>query len=58
MNNDKNVHFHIFINPHANFTKLAGKDNYLIFKEVSPMGKLAGKTSHSLDLLDVTSISD
>ena len=58
MNNDKNVHFHIFINPHVNFTKLAGKDNYLIFKEVSPMGKLTGKTGHSLDLLDVTSISD
>lgn len=58
MNNDKNVHFHIFINPHANFTKLAGKDNYLIFKEVSPMGKLTGETAHSLDLLDVTSISD
>lgn len=35
VNNDKNVHFHIFINPHANFTKLAGKDNYLIFKEAS-----------------------
>ena len=58
MNNDKNVHFHILINPHANFTKFAGKDNYLIFKEVGPMGSLTGETADSLDLLDVTSISD
>lgn len=37
---------------------LLAKEKYLTFKDIYPMGMLKGTTAHSLDLLNVTSISD